>query len=281
MSAFLQAKEALAESLQELERKKAAVQRCGMSFVFGFAFFVIPPLCVRAHTHTHTHTPTAGKIGTSSDSPQVREKLKQATDDAKKCATQCTTDLRALKRAGRAPGSDGAVVSRMEETVVKAISDFKKASQDAARQEQAANNAERSHAHEDEDDHDEGAGLLTGQQTFQRRAVEVQYNDEIAAMRQGEIEDIEQTVVEIHDIFRDLDQIVNDGTEQLEQIEENVGRGADAVVEGNKQLRQVCVGKNAVTHTKQTHTPLHRPTSTRIDLAASSATCFCSPWLRF
>ena len=152
---------------------------------------------------------------------------------AKDAMTQASQDLRRLKRqAAKGTEADVAQAQRMEQKVVQAISEFKRVSQDVTRQQQ-----QQLEQHDDEDDAEEGDELLP--QTFQRRVEEVDYNHHIVQQRQAEIEDIEQAMVEVGECFRAVQDLVNDGTEQLEQIDGNVDRAATNVEEGNRQLRRV------------------------------------------
>eukprot|EP01061_Rhynchopus_euleeides_P015308 TRINITY_DN26156_c0_g1_i1.p1 TRINITY_DN26156_c0_g1~~TRINITY_DN26156_c0_g1_i1.p1 ORF type:complete len:242 (+),score=103.39 TRINITY_DN26156_c0_g1_i1:184-909(+) len=207
MSTFLEAKEALTESLTELERRKATVQR------------------------------SAGKVGTANDTPQLRERLRQAMAEAKESMTQASSDLRRLKRQAGKGTSEMDQASLMEQKVLQAIAGYKSISQEVTRQQQQAA-ASAARRDEDEDDAEEDEHLLGVDQTFIRRVEEVDRNRAIASQRQMEIEDIEQTVVEVHETFRAVQELVNDGTEQLELIETNVDRAAGNIEDGNRQLHR-------------------------------------------
>ena len=64
----------------------------------------------------------------------------------------------------------------------------------------------------------------------------MQSNDAVILQREREIEDIAQSVIELADLFRDLQTMIIDQGTMLDRIDYNVERMADDVKEAAKEL---------------------------------------------
>lgn len=100
-----------------------------------------------------------------------------------------------------------------------------------------------------ESDADRSFSQTTIQQTLQKQQQQVVggANDAVIAQREREINDIAQGIIELSDIFRELQTMIIDQGTMLDRIDYNVERMATDVKEANTELKVVCFF---------THTPL-------------------------
>eukprot|EP00755_Sulcionema_specki_P011357 Sspe_Gene.48841::Locus_25779_Transcript_2_3_Confidence_0.400_Length_1237::g.48841::m.48841 len=183
---------------------------------------------------TSTTNRLVSKLGTASDSPDLRAKLKETPQSVKPIAIQASADLKQLKRIAKADQQQ--VVAKLERELTKAVKDFETVSKKSISQQRAI-----AYVHHDEDDEGQEEDSLlrhpeSQEMQVQARNHDLEWNEHVALSRQEEIEEIEQTVVEVFDIFRDLGVMVEDQGRQLDTAHDAIERGQAHMAAGNDQL---------------------------------------------
>ncbi|KAJ9435387.1 hypothetical protein DIPPA_26111 [Diplonema papillatum] len=122
--------------------------------------------------------------------------------------------------------------------VAEGMAEFRNASQASVSRQRRILEEERRH-HVEEEENDDQQHLLQANVYHERRH-ELDWNEQLAEQRSEEIADIESSVVEIFEIFRELDVMVNVQGEQLATADQNVDRGLSSVEAGREELVSVC-----------------------------------------
>ncbi|KAJ9469203.1 Syntaxin pep12 [Diplonema papillatum] len=200
---FLEAREALEDTIRDLKKESATLQRL------------------------------TKKLGTASDGDGLRKSLKDTTAAAKETAAQVSSDLRKLKRAAGGKAGEKAL-KEAEHMVAEGMAEFRNASQASVSRQRRILEEERRH-HVEEEENDDQQHLLQANVYHERRH-ELDWNEQLAEQRSEEIADIESSVVEIFEIFRELDVMVNVQGEQLATADQNVDRGLSSVEAGREEL---------------------------------------------
>ncbi|XP_054771904.2 syntaxin-12-like isoform X2 [Lytechinus pictus] len=95
------------------------------------------------------------------------------------------------------------------------------------------------------EDYDQKAPLLSAEEEERKRQMQIQMQQQDAAIdydltliqeREEQIRQIEATMLDVNEIFKDLSMMVSEQGEMIDSIEANVDRAGDNVEEGTKQL---------------------------------------------
>ncbi|KAJ2424853.1 hypothetical protein GGF41_002635 [Coemansia sp. RSA 2531] len=178
-----------------------------------------------------------GQLGTSRDTARLRQDIHNKMEATRELVKTTSTELKALsefQRPGRAKGNQRA--RRLEQQkltgdfqkVLEQFQNIQRVSAEVTREfvDRAKHTVHLQDEYHEDDDLSESRPLLQQQQ---RRVMElsvldndVEYNEALINERESEINDIEQGIVELNEIFRDLGTIVTEQQSLLDNIETNV-----------------------------------------------------------
>ena len=149
---------------------------------------------------------------------------------------QMSAELRRLKLGGTAPPQ---LLEQAEEEVAAALNGYKAATKEnVQKQKQLLDIQREAETHHLES---ETEGLLGEHQELEQMADEIDYNHHLVVGRSDDIAEIEQSVIEIFEISQQLNEMVVGQGEQLEEVHDNVDRGAERVSDGQGHLASVCL----------------------------------------
>ncbi|KAJ2003252.1 hypothetical protein GGI04_002977 [Coemansia thaxteri] len=192
-----------------------------------------------------------GQLGTSRDTARLRQDIHNKMEATRELVKTTSTELKALSDFQQRPkptNGKGNRARRLEQQkltadfqkVLEQFQNIQRVSAEVTREyvDRAKHAVHYQHqqqeqkTHDDDDDDDfyessEHRPLLQQQQ--QRRVLElsvldndVEYNEALINERESEINDIEQGIVELNEIFRDIGTIVTEQQSLLDNIETNV-----------------------------------------------------------
>ncbi|KAJ2058329.1 hypothetical protein GGI17_005105 [Coemansia sp. S146] len=185
-----------------------------------------------------------GQLGTSRDTARLRQDIHNKMEATRELVKTTSTELKALsefQRPGRAAGKSNQRARRLEQQkltgdfqkVLEQFQNIQRVSAEVTREfvDRAKHAVHHQDEYHDDDYSSESRPLLQQQQQQQqqRRVMElsvldndVEYNEALINERELEINDIEQGIVELNEIFRDLGTIVTEQQSLLDNIETNV-----------------------------------------------------------
>ncbi|KAJ2886395.1 hypothetical protein H4R27_000686 [Coemansia aciculifera] len=185
-----------------------------------------------------------GQLGTSRDTARLRQDIHNKMEATRELVKTTSTELKALsefQRPGRAAGKSNQRARRLEQQkltgdfqkVLEQFQNIQRVSAEVTREfvDRAKHAVHHQDEYHDDDYSSESRPLLQQQQQQQqqRRVMElsvldndVEYNEALINERESEINDIEQGIVELNEIFRDLGTIVTEQQSLLDNIETNV-----------------------------------------------------------
>ncbi|KAJ2750869.1 hypothetical protein GGH94_003063 [Coemansia aciculifera] len=184
-----------------------------------------------------------GQLGTSRDTARLRQDIHNKMEATRELVKTTSTELKALsefQRPGRAAGKSNQRARRLEQQkltgdfqkVLEQFQNIQRVSAEVTREfvDRAKHAVHHQDEYHDDDYSSESRPLLQQQQQQQQRRVmelsvldnDVEYNEALINERESEINDIEQGIVELNEIFRDLGTIVTEQQSLLDNIETNV-----------------------------------------------------------
>ncbi|KAJ3300611.1 SNAP receptor [Borealophlyctis nickersoniae] len=186
----------------------------------------------------------AGQFGTQRDTPDMRQKLAfvddetgfgrhHLTDDTREMIRQTTVDLKQLvgQDGGRFENRQRKIahqkLQKDFEEVLKRFQNVSKLVAEKSREYVArARSSQQAAAREQEEDDEAGeeAPLMGRDQRLQIQALdnEIDYNESLITEREEDLKDIERSILEVNEIFRDLGTLVHEQGHLLDNIESNV-----------------------------------------------------------
>ncbi|KAK7099060.1 syntaxin-7-like [Littorina saxatilis] len=183
-------------------------------------------------------------IGTERDTPLVRDKIhetSQNTNKTVKATTKLLRDANALRSDRTQKMQIGRLTSDFQDAISRFQSLQKKATEKAktavklGSQNQQAKPLVAIAGYEDTDDR---RHLVDDDRAAQLQAQEVVIEDDLSLLREREerIRQLESDVLDVNEIFRDLGAMISEQGEVLNDIEANVERAYSNVEGGNEQL---------------------------------------------
>ncbi|KAI8323756.1 t-SNARE [Martensiomyces pterosporus] len=189
-----------------------------------------------------------GQLGTSRDTPRLRQDIHSKMEETRDLVKTTSTELKSLSEFQRDESKRRA--RRLEQQ--KLTADFQKTleqfqaiqrvsaeiSREYVDMAKHAVQAQTEYEHNDDDDDGEANPLLGQQRRVQLSVLDndVEYNEALINERESEIHEIEQGIVELNEIFRDLGTIVTEQQSLLDNIETNVQSVAVNVLGASEEL---------------------------------------------
>lgn len=179
--------------------------------------------------------------------PKIREHQHKLTEEVRKLTKDINADLKLLNSQSTSEYEETGAkqkdmiykkLSKDFEAVLKRFQVVSKLT--AQKNLEFVNRAKYQQSLMDEEDEpDENQPLLSVQDQIQIKTVEneLNFNESLITERENELKDIERSMIEINEIFRDLGTMVNDQQYLLDNIESNVIDISTNVDNANTQLR--------------------------------------------
>lgn len=175
-----------------------------------------------------------GKLGTRSDTPDLRAKMANLRSEAKDL---CKSTLHALRQSSSDRSSNSGVQRRLQKQFQQQLDKFQRINREIERKEQQIV-AVMSHSAAGSSPI---AGMTDEEQLTAQQEIDVQFQvydlEEIRRKEQG-IRKIEQDVTEIASMFQDLDMLVNEQQDNIDSIEANITTAKDETINASKQLQE-------------------------------------------
>ncbi|ORX61197.1 hypothetical protein BCR36DRAFT_579235 [Piromyces finnis] len=180
--------------------------------------------------------------------PKIREQQHRLTEEVRQLTKDINADLKLLNSQNVSDYEETSAkqkdmiykkLSKDFESVLKRFQEVSKLS--AQKNLEIVNRAkyQQNLIEEGEEEPNENQPLLGGQDQIQIQTIEneLNYNESLITERENELKDIERSMVEINEIFRDLGTMVNDQQYLLDNIESNVIDISTNIESANNQLR--------------------------------------------
>jgi len=179
--------------------------------------------------------------------PKIREHQHKLTEEVRKLTKDINADLKLLNSQSTSEYEETSAkqkdmiykkLSKDFESVLKRFQEVSKIT--AQKNLEFVNRAKYQQSLMDEEEEpNENQPLLSVQDQIQIRTVEneLNFNESLITERENELKDIERSMIEINEIFRDLGTMVNDQQYLLDNIESNVIDISTNIDNANTQLR--------------------------------------------
>ncbi|PHZ12861.1 t-SNARE [Rhizopus microsporus ATCC 52813] len=169
-----------------------------------------------------------GFLGTSRDTPDIRNKLHDVTEGTRELIKDTTNDIKSLSQYQTTVGSKKQ--QKLSKDFQKVLAEFQKIQRISVSKQrefvdkQKATTTALQAQVEDEQGHQEQQQIEDTQRRIQLEALdnEIEYNETLISERETEIQGIEQGITELNEIFRDLGMLVNEQESGIESIYGNV-----------------------------------------------------------
>ncbi|CAO3632421.1 unnamed protein product [Mucor hiemalis] len=178
-----------------------------------------------------------GFLGTARDTSEIRGSLHNVTNSTRELIKDCTQDLKLLSRLdtidtgkNRQKKLEKQKLSREFQNVLSSFQKVQRVS--ASKQREFVDKAKATTvmlqsqviANEDEEGETHSSTVMDGQRQVQLEALdhEIEYNELLISEREGEIQNIEQGITELNEIFRDMGMLVNEQESGIQSIYGNV-----------------------------------------------------------
>ncbi|CEI91447.1 hypothetical protein RMCBS344292_05735 [Rhizopus microsporus] len=175
-----------------------------------------------------------GFLGTSRDTPDIRNKLHDVTEGTRELIKDTTNDIKSLSQYQTTVGSKSRQrkleQQKLSKDFQKVLAEFQKIQRISVSKQrefvdkQKATTTALQAQVEDEQGHQEQQQIEDTQRRIQLEALdnEIEYNETLISERETEIQGIEQGITELNEIFRDLGMLVNEQESGIESIYGNV-----------------------------------------------------------
>jgi len=179
--------------------------------------------------------------------PKIKEQQHKLTEEVRQLTKDINNDLKLLN-SHNAESEYEETSSKQRDMIYKKLSKdfesvlkrFQEVSKLSAQKNlEIVNRAKYQQSLMEEEEPDENEPLLGGQNQIQIQIVEneLNYNESLINERENELKDIERSMIEINEIFRDLGTMVNDQQYLLDNIESNVIDISTNIDNANSELR--------------------------------------------
>eukprot|EP00124_Ichthyophonus_hoferi_P005023 Ihof_evm1s643 gene=Ihof_evmTU1s643 len=192
------------------------------------------------------------KLGSKRDTTDLQHRIRELQESACQLARDTANDIKELAHLEQISPIVDEQRRISQQRLAKDFADlllrFEKVEQDAAAKERAHVGRARDMQHSNSvlisledisaNDNDElisdlGAIQSQVQTTFSN---EIEYNEQVISERERGILEIESTIAEVNDMFRDIGALVHEQGELLDNIESNIVSAADRVDSGTEDL---------------------------------------------
>lgn len=192
------------------------------------------------------------QIGTAADTQEMRDRLHDVGENTRSLSKNIKSDLEQLAKIdGGSPEENKqrkmqqSRLIRDFEQVLKRFSDIQKISSQKER-EYIAQKARTKSIDRDQGSSgyaaaEENQALIRENEKRQKLAVldnEIQYNEGIILEREEGIKEIEGTVHQVNEIFRDLGALIKEQGDMLDNIESNIENVVVSTTEANTELQE-------------------------------------------
>lgn len=180
-----------------------------------------------------------GFLGTARDTSEIRSSLHDVTNATRELIKDCTQDLKLLSRLDTSEPGKNRQQKKLEKQKLSkefqnVLSSFQKAQRiSASKQREFVDKAKATTVmlqsqvianEEEEFNEPRSSTVMDEQRQVQMEALdhEIEYNELLISEREGEIQNIEQGITELNEIFRDMGMLVNEQESGIQSIYGNV-----------------------------------------------------------
>ncbi|GAQ81536.1 Syntaxin/epimorphin family [Klebsormidium nitens] len=201
-------------------------------------------------TAVNTYQKDVNTLGTPKDTPKLREKLAKTNAHISELAKKATDELKAA--SGRDHTANVGLERKRQDTKLAAdlqrvLNDFSKAQREALDREKKyipyvpkeSQNPDSLHIQVEGGSRDERQTLLVQQQRQEVLNLEadLDYNEALIVEREEGIRDIQGQILEVHETFKDLAQLVQEQGSSIDLIDSNLVSTDESMIRANKELR--------------------------------------------
>lgn len=183
-----------------------------------------------------------GKLGTKHETARVRERVKTTVEETSDTFKEIGEGVKKITTWPDVGPSQKFTQSKLQREFRASLSEFQQLQKAALEKEKASAQAARA-ALDAQSPSEERSGGEFGQQQEQEQLRlanqdEVDFQESLIIERESEIRNIEQSVGELNELFRDVAHMVHEQGAQLDIIEENVEVTHDASQGAHVNLKQ-------------------------------------------
>ncbi|KAK3597604.1 hypothetical protein CHS0354_030150 [Potamilus streckersoni] len=188
-------------------------------------------------------------IGTDKDSPKLRDKIHETSQDTNNVIAKTTKLIKQLASMSQANKQQKLKLERIKndfQECIQRFSTLQKRAADKVKKTVSLHKPAERHEPKDsagwlDDDDDQTKRLVAQEEKRQQLLVQDQIiDDDLALIREREeqIRALEADVLDVNEIFRDLGAMIQQQGEQIDTIEANVEKAYTHVEEGTEQLKK-------------------------------------------
>lgn len=183
------------------------------------------------------------KLGTARETPRVRERVKTSVEETSDTFKDIGERLKKLTTWPDVGPSQRFTQSKLSREFKATLTEFQQLQRQAIEKEKASASAARAALNEQTSPTEERSGFGQQQQQEQEQLRlasqdDVDFQESLIIERESEIRNIEQSVGELNELFRDVAHMVHEQGAQLDIIEENVEVTHDASRGAHVNLKQ-------------------------------------------
>ncbi|KAF2642415.1 SNARE domain-containing protein [Massarina eburnea CBS 473.64] len=182
------------------------------------------------------------KLGTSRETARVRERVKTTVEETSDKFKEIGERLKKLTTWPDVGPSQRFTQSKLSREFKATLTEFQQLQRQALEKEKASASAARAALHDPSSPTEERSGGFGQQQEQEQLRLasqdEVDFQEQMIIERESEIRNIEQSVGELNELFRDVAHMVHEQGAQLDIIEENVEVTHDASRGAHVNLKQ-------------------------------------------
>ncbi|KAF2280590.1 t-SNARE [Westerdykella ornata] len=180
-------------------------------------------------------------LGTKRETARVRERVREIIDDTSASFKDIGEGLKKITTWPDLGPSQKFTQSKLNREFKATLTEFQQLQRQAIEKEKASASAARAALQEQTSPTEERGGFEQQQDQEQLRLAnqdEVDFQESLIIERESEIRNIEQSVGELNELFRDVAHMVHEQGEQLDIISENIETTHDASRGAHKNLVQ-------------------------------------------
>ncbi|KAF2793574.1 t-SNARE [Melanomma pulvis-pyrius CBS 109.77] len=183
-----------------------------------------------------------GKIGTKLETERVRERVRDIIDDTSGKFKEIGEGLKKIATWPDVGPSQKFTQSKLSREFKASLTEFQQLQRQAVEKEKASASAARAALQDQTSPTEERSGGFGQQQEQEQLRLasqdEVDFQESLIIERESEIRNIEQSVGELNELFRDVAHMVHEQGVQLDSIEENVHVTRDSAQGAQINLKQ-------------------------------------------
>ncbi|KAI9033271.1 t-SNARE, partial [Hyaloraphidium curvatum] len=175
-------------------------------------------------------------VGTPRETDDVRQKLHNLTEQTRDLVKATSGDLKDLGTVAASSGTDSRQRKITHQKLQKDFEDVLKRYQSVSKSvaDKSRTYVEKARASQRGSTWENPIGSVL---QIQGLDYEIEYNESLIAERERDIKEIEKSIVEVNEIFRDLGTMVNEQQYMLDNIEANVSSVAVNMENATDELR--------------------------------------------